>query len=67
MSEITNRGITINITDTNEIPYEYSNDYVIYKETDTVSNAVRLKSCDIKTGKTTEIYNFRPQYNSSSA
>lgn len=41
--------------------------FVIYKETDTVSNAVRLKSCDIKTGKTTEIYNFRPQYNSSSA
>ncbi len=33
VSEITNRGITINITDTNEIPYEYSNDYVIYKET----------------------------------
>lgn len=33
VSEITNRGITINITDTNEIPYEYSNDYIIYKET----------------------------------
>ena len=32
ISEITNKGITFSITDTNEIPYEYSNDYIIYKK-----------------------------------
>lgn len=32
ISELNNRGISINITDLNELPYEYSNDYVIYKE-----------------------------------
>lgn len=32
ISELTNKGITIEITDRNEIPYEYANEYVIYKE-----------------------------------
>lgn len=32
VSELTNKGITVNITDTNELPYEYTNDYVLYKE-----------------------------------
>lgn len=30
--ELTNKGLTIEITDRNEIPYEYANEYVIYKE-----------------------------------
>ena len=32
ISELTNKGLTIEITDRNEIPYEYANEYVIYKE-----------------------------------
>lgn len=32
ISELTNKGITIEITDRNETPYEYANEYVIYKE-----------------------------------
>ena len=31
VSELTTTGITITITDTNELPYEYSNDYVLYQ------------------------------------
>ena len=29
---LTNTGLAITITDTNEIPYEFSNDYTLYKE-----------------------------------
>lgn len=32
ISEISSKGITINITDKNDIPYEFSNNYIIYKE-----------------------------------
>ena len=32
ISELTNRGLTIEITDSNQLPYEYSDEYVIYKE-----------------------------------
>lgn len=32
ISELTNKVLTIEITDRNEIPYEYANEYVIYKE-----------------------------------
>lgn len=56
------------VSESRTISIEYADDsFVVYKETDTGSNEVRLKSCDLKTGKITEIYNFRPKYNSSSA
>lgn len=32
ISELTNKGITFTITDTNELPYNYSNEYIIYKK-----------------------------------
>lgn len=32
VSELTNNGISFTITDTNELPYSYSNEYVIYKK-----------------------------------
>lgn len=32
ITDLTNTGFTITITDTNEIPYEFSNDYTLYKE-----------------------------------
>lgn len=32
VSELTNSGITLTITDTNELPYNYSHSYTIYKE-----------------------------------
>lgn len=32
ISELTNKGVTININDENELPYEYTNDYIMYKE-----------------------------------
>lgn len=31
VSELTSKGIQFNITDTNELPYSYSNSYTIYK------------------------------------
>lgn len=56
VSEITNRGITINITDTNEIPYEYSNDYVIYKETVNESYTGEGEYIGENTGNSTASY-----------
>ncbi|MBO5478893.1 MAG: hypothetical protein J6A04_04195 [Clostridia bacterium] len=32
VSELTNSGILLTITDTNELPYNYSNKYIIYKK-----------------------------------
>ena len=32
VSELTNKGITFSITDTNKIPYKYPNKYIIYKK-----------------------------------
>ena len=32
VSDLSNTGITLTITDENELPYEYSDDYIIYQE-----------------------------------
>ena len=56
VSEITNKGITINIIDTNEIPYRYSNDYVIYKETVNESYTGEGENIGENTGNSTAGY-----------